>query len=105
MALQFGVFDHIEPVPNMGLQETYNLRMEQIEVLDKAGYHAYHLAEHHTPAVVPGRSFPAHQQHPVRTGHLRTAPPPPRATHRGVLHVGPSERRAVGDRRGAGGCF
>ena len=51
MALQFGVFDHIEPVPGLGLQETYNLRMEQIEVLDKAGYYAYHLAEHHTPAV------------------------------------------------------
>ena len=51
MGLQFGVFDHIEPVPGLGLQETYNLRMEQIEVLDKAGYYAYHLAEHHTPAV------------------------------------------------------
>ncbi len=51
MALQFGVFDHIEPVSGLGLQETYNLRMEQIEVLDKAGYYAYHLAEHHTPAV------------------------------------------------------
>lgn len=51
MALQFGVFDHIEPVPGLGLQETYNLRMEQIDVLDKAGYYAYHLAEHHTPAV------------------------------------------------------
>ena len=51
MALQFGVFDHIEPVPGLGLQETYNLRMEQIEILDKAGYYAYHLAEHHTPAV------------------------------------------------------
>ena len=51
MALQFGVFDHIEPVPGLGLQETYNLRIDQIEVLDKAGYYAYHLAEHHTPAV------------------------------------------------------
>ena len=51
MALQFGVFDHIEPVPGLGLQETYNLRMDQIEVLDKAGYYSYHLAEHHTPAV------------------------------------------------------
>ena len=51
MALQFGVFDHIEPVPGLGLQEVYNLRLEQLEVLDKAGYYAYHLAEHHTPAV------------------------------------------------------
>ena len=51
MALKFGVFDHIEPVPGMGLQEVYKLRLEQLEVLDKAGYYAYHLAEHHTPAV------------------------------------------------------
>ena len=63
MFLQFGVFDHIEPVPGLGLQETYNLRMEQIEVLDKAGYYAYHLAEHHTPAV--------HSLAPVSYTHLR----------------------------------
>ena len=51
MALQFGVFDHIEPVPGMELQEIYRLRLEQIERLDTAGFYAYHLAEHHTPAV------------------------------------------------------
>ena len=51
MALQFGVFDHIEPVSNMSLNEIYKLRMQQIEVLDQRGFYAYHLAEHHTPAV------------------------------------------------------
>ena len=51
MALQFGVFDHIEPVPGMALEEIYKLRLEQIERLDSAGFYAYHLAEHHTPAV------------------------------------------------------
>ncbi len=51
MGLQFGVFDHIEPVPGMGLQEIYCLRLEQIERLDTAGFYAYHLAEHHSPAV------------------------------------------------------
>ncbi len=51
MAIQFGVFDHIEPVPGQALQETYNLRLDQLEALDEAGYYAYHLAEHHTPAV------------------------------------------------------
>ena len=45
MALQFGVFDHIEPVPSMALEEIYKLRLEQIERLDSAGYYAYHLAE------------------------------------------------------------
>ena len=51
MTLQFGVFDHIEPVPGMELEEIYKLRLEQIERLDSAGFYAYHLAEHHTPAV------------------------------------------------------
>lgn len=51
MPLQFGVFDHIEPVEGMPLQKIYDLRLEQIEMLDKAGFYAYHLAEHHTPAV------------------------------------------------------
>ena len=51
MALQFGVFDHIEPVSNMPLNEVYKLRMQQIEALDRKGFYAYHLAEHHTPAV------------------------------------------------------
>ena len=51
MAIQFGVFDHIEPVPNMALDEIYKLRLTQLEKLDEAGFYAYHLAEHHTPAV------------------------------------------------------
>jgi len=51
MALQFGVFDHIEPVPGMPLEEIYRLRLTQLERLDSAGFYAYHLAEHHTPAV------------------------------------------------------
>ena len=51
MALQFGVFDHIEPLPDLSLEQTYRQRLIQIERLDSAGFYAYHLAEHHTPAV------------------------------------------------------
>ncbi len=51
MALQFGVFDHIEPVPNMPVDEIYRKRLIQIERIESAGFYAYHLAEHHTPAV------------------------------------------------------
>jgi alkanesulfonate monooxygenase SsuD/methylene tetrahydromethanopterin reductase-like flavin-dependent oxidoreductase (luciferase family) len=51
MALQFGIFDHIEPVAGMTLEQIYRLRLEQIERLDSAGFYSYHLAEHHTPAV------------------------------------------------------
>jgi alkanesulfonate monooxygenase SsuD/methylene tetrahydromethanopterin reductase-like flavin-dependent oxidoreductase (luciferase family) len=49
--MQFGVFDHIEPLDGMTLQQIYDLRLTQIEKLDKAGFYVYHLAEHHTPAV------------------------------------------------------
>ncbi len=51
MALQFGVCDHIEPVPGLDLEHIYAQRLLQIERLDTAGFYAYHLAEHHTPAV------------------------------------------------------
>ena len=51
MALQFGVFDHIEPIPGVPLDQIYRERLDQIERLEDAGFYSYHLAEHHTPAV------------------------------------------------------
>jgi alkanesulfonate monooxygenase SsuD/methylene tetrahydromethanopterin reductase-like flavin-dependent oxidoreductase (luciferase family) len=51
LSLQFGVFDHIEPLEGMTLREIYDLRLVQIRELDRAGFYAYHLAEHHSPAV------------------------------------------------------
>ena len=51
MALQFGVFDHIEPIPGVPLDQIYRERLDQIEQLEAAGFYSYHLAEHHTPAV------------------------------------------------------
>ena len=51
MSLRFGVFDHIEPLDGISLKDMYDLRLIQIEALDKAGFYAYHLAEHHSPAV------------------------------------------------------
>jgi alkanesulfonate monooxygenase SsuD/methylene tetrahydromethanopterin reductase-like flavin-dependent oxidoreductase (luciferase family) len=49
--VRFGVFDHIEPVPGLRLDQIYRERLLQIERLDTAGFYAYHLAEHHTPAI------------------------------------------------------
>ncbi|MQF69255.1 LLM class flavin-dependent oxidoreductase [SAR202 cluster bacterium AD-804-J14_MRT_500m] len=49
--MQFGIFDHIEPIPGESLDQVYCDRLSQIERYDKAGFFAYHLAEHHTPAV------------------------------------------------------
>ena len=51
MSLTFGIFDHIEPVPGLRLDQIYRERLLQIERLDRAGFFAYHLAEHHTPAI------------------------------------------------------
>ena len=38
MGLQFGVFDHIEPVKDAPLQDVYQSRLDQIQKLDKAGF-------------------------------------------------------------------
>ena len=51
MGLQFGIFDHIEPVPGASLGQIYGGRLGLLERYDAAGFYAYHLAEHHTPAV------------------------------------------------------
>ena len=51
MGLQFGIFDHIEPVPGQTLTQIYRDRLDLLECYDAAGFYAYHLAEHHTPAV------------------------------------------------------
>ncbi|HYR72776.1 MAG TPA: LLM class flavin-dependent oxidoreductase [Candidatus Acidoferrum sp.] len=76
MTLRFGVFDHIEPVPGLGLDRIYRERLLQIERLDAAGFYAYHLAEHHTPAIhslAPSQNvfLAAVAQ---RTRHLRFGP-------------------------------
>ena len=49
--MQFGVFDHIEHLPGVPLDQLYCERLDQIRLLDESGFYAYHLAEHHTPAV------------------------------------------------------
>jgi alkanesulfonate monooxygenase SsuD/methylene tetrahydromethanopterin reductase-like flavin-dependent oxidoreductase (luciferase family) len=51
MGLQFGIFDHIEPVPGQSLAQIYDDRLRLLERYDAGGLYAYHLAEHHTPAV------------------------------------------------------
>lgn len=49
--IRFGVFDHIEHLPGVPLTRLYAERLTLMEALDEAGFFAYHLAEHHTPAV------------------------------------------------------
>ena len=46
MALEFGVFDHLDR-NDLPLREYYEQRLKIIEALDHAGFYAYHVAEHH----------------------------------------------------------
>jgi alkanesulfonate monooxygenase SsuD/methylene tetrahydromethanopterin reductase-like flavin-dependent oxidoreductase (luciferase family) len=46
MALEFGVFDHLDR-NDLPLREYYEQRLKVIEALDRAGFYAYHVAEHH----------------------------------------------------------
>src|SRR5580658_8549752 len=47
MAIEFGIFDHIERIPGVSLQQLYRDRLEFIRTAERGGYTGYHLAEHH----------------------------------------------------------
>jgi alkanesulfonate monooxygenase SsuD/methylene tetrahydromethanopterin reductase-like flavin-dependent oxidoreductase (luciferase family) len=72
--LKFGVFDHLDR-GERGIADLYNQRLQIVEQYDRAGFHAYHLAEHHsTPlgmAPSPGVFLSAVAQ---RTKKLRFGP-------------------------------
>jgi alkanesulfonate monooxygenase SsuD/methylene tetrahydromethanopterin reductase-like flavin-dependent oxidoreductase (luciferase family) len=44
--MKFGVFDHLDR-GNVPLTAHYENRLKLAEVYDRAGFHAYHIAEHH----------------------------------------------------------
>src|SRR4030081_2284350 len=46
MDLEFGVFDHLDR-NDLPLREYYEQRLKVIEALDRFGFYAYHVAEHH----------------------------------------------------------
>ncbi len=51
--IEFGIFDHLDRRPDVGLGQTYEDRLKLVEAYDRAGFHAYHIAEHHaTPLTV-----------------------------------------------------
>ena len=45
--MQFGVFDHLDR-NDLPLAEFYEARLKIIEAYDRAGFYAYHVAEHHS---------------------------------------------------------
>jgi alkanesulfonate monooxygenase SsuD/methylene tetrahydromethanopterin reductase-like flavin-dependent oxidoreductase (luciferase family) len=46
MRLEFGVFDHLDR-NDLALHDLYEQRLKVIELLDRCGFYAYHVAEHH----------------------------------------------------------
>ena len=51
--IEFGVFDHLDRRPDTSLGQTYEDRLKLVEAYDRAGFHAYQIAEHHaTPLTV-----------------------------------------------------
>jgi len=44
--VRFGIFDHVDDA-GLPLQQLYEQRLQIAEAYDQAGFHAYHLAEHH----------------------------------------------------------
>jgi alkanesulfonate monooxygenase SsuD/methylene tetrahydromethanopterin reductase-like flavin-dependent oxidoreductase (luciferase family) len=46
MALEFGIFDHLDR-NDLPLSEFYEQRLKVIEAFDRSGFYAYHVAEHH----------------------------------------------------------
>ena len=44
--MEFGIFDHLDR-SRSSLADYYEERLSIVEAFDRAGFHAYHLAEHH----------------------------------------------------------
>ena len=44
--MEFGIFDHLDR-SRLPLAEYYEERLAIVEAFDRAGFYAYHLAEHH----------------------------------------------------------
>ena len=47
MALQFGVFDHLD-ANGIPLADLFETRLKLVEQYDQAGFRSYHIAEHHS---------------------------------------------------------
>jgi len=78
--MEFGVFDHLDR-NDLPLKDYYETRLQLIEAYERAGFYAYHLAEHHaTPlGMAPSPSVllaaVAQRTHRLRFGPLVYALP------------------------------
>ena len=51
MAIQFGIFDHIETHGDASPEETCETRMGLLKRAEQGGFYGFHLAEHHGHAL------------------------------------------------------
>ena len=51
MAIQFGIFDHIEMHGDASPEETYESRIALLKRAEQGGFYGFHLAEHHGHAL------------------------------------------------------
>jgi alkanesulfonate monooxygenase SsuD/methylene tetrahydromethanopterin reductase-like flavin-dependent oxidoreductase (luciferase family) len=56
--LDFGIFDHLTRPPGTELEELYEGRIALLQKAERAGFYAYHLAEHHGHALSTTPSQP-----------------------------------------------
>lgn len=45
--MRFGVLDHLDISGRQSLAEHYETRIQLVQLLDRSGFHAYHVTEHH----------------------------------------------------------
>jgi alkanesulfonate monooxygenase SsuD/methylene tetrahydromethanopterin reductase-like flavin-dependent oxidoreductase (luciferase family) len=73
--MKFGIFDHIERLPDVPIDQQYRDRLELVAQAEKGGFYGYHVAEHHhSPlCLAPNQAvyLAAIAQH---TQHLRFGP-------------------------------
>ena len=48
--MEFGIFDHLDR-NDLPLKEFYEARLKLIEAYERAGFYAYHVAEHHSTPI------------------------------------------------------
>jgi alkanesulfonate monooxygenase SsuD/methylene tetrahydromethanopterin reductase-like flavin-dependent oxidoreductase (luciferase family) len=89
MNLEFGVFDHLDR-NDLPLRDYYEQRLKVIDALERSGFYAYHVAEHH---FTPLGMAPSPKRVPVGD---RSTDTPTTLRHLRLCVAGPSSFAGTG---------